>query len=792
MHNSEKTNLKLEAFTIYNCLVGIKKWPYYNFLSKKIVYGIFRGGFYNYHNVNMNGMKFFTTILFIAWFLMPAYVLGQAEKPTATIVSVNDAYCESGSSTFKIVFTGVSPFSFDYDVGPFFGFKKDNIGENTFEMTISPTETSIVTLTKVYDNNYQRPSGGSTEVFGSVEIRVDEMPKVNAGSDNEVCGYEYDMVGAITGTTTNLWWSKPGDDGSFNDSTILNAKFNGTTAGKYKHTLIAENGTCRAQDEVDITLKGRPKGEITNADNWQFCSTDGNTHELPIEVSFDGSGDFTYFLKDEDEKKYGPFSPSSQNDNQLITVSKKNAISFHSIEDGQGCSAVSADMKGSRTAIDVKPNVFAGDDVTANCGPEYILKAAISEATSGKWTSLTTGIAFADSSQHNSLIKATFENETTKDVKLRWTETTTDTLACASYDELNIKFIQAPALTLKSLSSEQICEDKSTTLSFDVKGNAPWIIDYNLGGISSSKTLTLTDKKLTVLGSDPDFAIGDNTIGITKIKDRFNCESALNLTQNVLVDQMPMANAGPDQDVCGVLVNLEAIPDFQQGEWMLSEGSFNEKSDPNTTFTANDFGILNLYWKERNGVCVDKDTVQISFFAAPYPLKDDTMLVVYAADSVKLNASVLTVGTGQWSILEPAITGAFIVDSDSYNTSLTNLNGKEIYKLEWKAIFEAAPEQCREKNYNVIIDSRPMLAPTGFSPDGNWVNDEFFIRGAKESSRLTVFNKHGKLVFKTDEFSDEYKWKGTDQSGAKLPPDTYLYVYQDTEVTIKNYLIIKY
>ncbi len=734
-------------------------------------------------------MKFFTTILFIAWFLMPAYVLGQAEKPTARIISGNDAYCKPGSTTLTIEFTGVPPFSFKYTEGAGTRWGGDNISSNTFNIPINYEETRIFTLINVYDKNYDIASGGDTVIGESVEIRVDEMPKVNAGSDNEVCGYEYDMAGAITGTTTNLWWSKPGDNGSFNDSTILNAKFNGTTAGKYKHTLIAENGTCRAQDEVDLTLKGRPSGEITNVADWNFCSTDGNAHELPIEVSLDGSGDFTYFLKDEDEKKYGPFITSSQNDNQLINVSKNNAISFYSIEDGQGCSAVATDMQGSRTAVDAKPNVFAGDDITANCGSEYNLEAAVSPATTGKWTSQTSGLVFADDSQHNSKITAAFgTNETFKNAKLRWTETTTSTLACASYDELNIKFIQLPALTLIPLSNDQICEDKSITLNLEPTGNAPWTIEYNLGGATLNKSLSVADKKLNILGSD--FAIGNNAINISKIKDSFNCESTLSISQNILVDDIPVANAGPDQDVCGVLVSLEAIPDFQQGEWMLSEGSFIEKSDPNTTFTANDFGILNLIWKETNGVCVDKDTVQISFFAAPYPLKHDTMLVVYAADSVKLNASVLAVGTGQWSILEPAITGAFVKDPNTNNTTLTGLTGKEIYKLEWKAILESAPEECREKIYTVFIDSRPILAPTGISPDGNTVNDVLEILGGKENSSLTVFNKHGKLVFKTDNYNND--WGGTDQSGAKLVPDTYLYVYQDDEVTIKNYLIIKY
>ena len=735
-------------------------------------------------------MKFFTTIFLIFCFLIPTYVFGQEKpKPTAKIVSSDVAFCESGSAIVKIEFTGAPPFKFNYTEGTTTYSNVESPGF-TFEKTVSPDNTTTITLTKVYDSNYTIFEGGSTEVTGSMEVRIDQMPTLDAGSDTEVCGYEYDMLGKVTGATTKVWWTDPGGSGSFNDTTILNAKFIGTLASEYELTLNAENGSCYATDEVDITLKGRPKGEITNLAPWPFCSTDETADALPIELKFIGKGGFTYALQDEDGNALGSFTSAGANHTNLVPVSTNKTISLSSLKDGQGCSAKATDLQGSRTATDVKPKVFAGDDVAVNCGPEYTLEASSSPATTGKWTSATAGIVFADNTGRNSLCTASFgANETFKNATLRWTETTTDALACASYDELNIKFIQPPALTLKPLSNNQICKDKSITLDFEVSGNAPWTIDYNLGGASLIKSLSLTDKQLNILG--PDFMIGNNSVNISKIKDSFNCESVLTIAQDILVDEKPMANAGFEQDVCGRTVHLDAEPSVGQGEWMLSTGLFEEKNVPNTTFIANNTGVLNLVWKETNGVCVDTDTVKVTFFDAPYPVKEvaDTF-VVYAAKMFELTALPLTVGTGQWSIQEPTVTGASITDASLYNASLSNLSTKQVYKLEWKAILESAPENCREKIYNVVIDSNPILAPTGISPDGDGINDVLEILGVKENSSLTVFNKHGKLVFKMDNYDNS--WGGTDQSGTKLAPDTYLYVYQDEGITIKNYLIIKY
>ena len=76
---------------------------------------------------------------------------------------------------------------------------------------------------------------------------------------------------------------------------------------------------------------------------------------------------------------------------------------------------------------------------------------------------------------------------------------------------------------------------------------------------------------------------------------------------NVTVDQMPVANAGPDQVL---IYTFETAMDAQQpeygkGEWAVKAGSgnFSDSDDPKTTVSNLSFGRNDFLWTVSNGVC---------------------------------------------------------------------------------------------------------------------------------------------------------------------------------------------
>jgi gliding motility-associated-like protein len=64
--------------------------------------------------------------------------------------------------------------------------------------------------------------------------------------------------------------------------------------------------------------------------------------------------------------------------------------------------------------------------------------------------------------------------------------------------------------------------------------------------------------------------------------------------------------------------------------------------------------------------------------------------------------------------------------------------------------------------------------PNAFTPNGDGMNDVFYIRGLPEYSRLIVFERSGKEVFQSDNYQND--WDGKNLNGVILESGTYWYV----------------
>jgi gliding motility-associated-like protein len=82
--------------------------------------------------------------------------------------------------------------------------------------------------------------------------------------------------------------------------------------------------------------------------------------------------------------------------------------------------------------------------------------------------------------------------------------------------------------------------------------------------------------------------------------------------------------------------------------------------------------------------------------------------------------------------------------------------------------------------------------PTGFSPNGDQVNDNLVFSGLANVSgkRLQIFNRWGKLVFVSNDYQND--WNGNNSSGEALPDDTYFYILEWGENEVhSDYLLLK-
>jgi gliding motility-associated-like protein len=89
----------------------------------------------------------------------------------------------------------------------------------------------------------------------------------------------------------------------------------------------------------------------------------------------------------------------------------------------------------------------------------------------------------------------------------------------------------------------------------------------------------------------------------------------------------------------------------------------------------------------------------------------------------------------------------------------------------------------------------PIVISTGFSPNGDGVNDEFVIQNIEKypGNELIVYNRWGTKVYSKENYENTWTGKST-KTNAVLPVGTYFYVLilKDEKHPIKGYVYLKY
>jgi gliding motility-associated-like protein len=738
-------------------------------------------------------MKLVYCISFFILLFCTRYTLF-SQEPTVTIISRDTAFCESGNALLKVKFTGSPPFAFAYkdDGAIFFEDGGGSIFGYEYEKTLSLNSTADITLHRVYDNNYQldindREGSGVGNVTGNMHVQIDRMPIVDAGNDTAVCGLSYVLEGHAFNELNTIWWSDMPAYGSFDNLNDPQANFSSYTSGTYTFTLNETSGKCEASDNVDITFYGNPRAHVDTGE-MRFCSSDNVADTIGVTINFSGNEPFTYVMQ-KSNSIFDPVTTSSQVENVKYIVDTPGVFTLYSVEDVNGCRALSADLTGSKRATDVKPNAFAGEN-NFLCGDEFVLQAQSSPNTIGSWSYTSTNIAIDEQELTNPNATVRYNSlDSFQEVKLVWNEITTDELSCPNSQEITLSFALKPEMELISIS-DHICEGDITTPEFLLTGNTPLTIEYTDGVSIYTKSNINTHHGQEILSplhtSDYDLSMVTE-YSFTKLTGAYGCETVYtDKLYTVTIDKAPFANAGYDTSVCNRQIELFATPSIGEGKW-IGLGQFSDEFDPYSEFMANNFGEQKLVWTEVNGVCISKDTVSVNFQEAPYPVNAGPDTIIYALDNIFLYALPVELGAGSWSILQGSAT---IEETSMHNSRLVNVR-EGIYELVWNV---SLPEStCPDIQDTVVIDSRNLLAPTGFSPNNDGVHDCFEIMGAENISnnKLSVFDKNGKLVFSRKNYANS--WKGTDRSGNILPTGTYYYIFEGDQLNspIKNYLIIK-
>lgn len=165
------------------------------------------------------------------------------------------------------------------------------------------------------------------------------------------------------------------------------------------------------------------------------------------------------------------------------------------------------------------------------------------------------------------------------------------------------------------------CAGDSARLVVNFAGTAPWYLNYSIDGTPQPEVKTYdinheifikTASEVALIGVRDSFCEGSIDTEIWKIQEFPN----------------PLAEAGPNQGVCGNVAVLGALPAQGVGVWSAVEGFFDDPADPLTNVTVDGPGTYKFYWTDKvEGCGTAKDSVEISF--SPFPetrMQNDTAI----------------------------------------------------------------------------------------------------------------------------------------------------------------------
>lgn len=180
----------------------------------------------------------------------------------------------------------------------------------------------------------------------------------------------------------------------------------------------------------------------------------------------------------------------------------------------------------------------------------------------------------------------------------------------------------------------------------------------------------------------------------------------------------------------------------------------------------------------QNGTCPEDTSsiIAISLFPQPAPVFAGIDTIIQAGDSVQLFGS--GTGTPFWlpvaGLSDPAVFNPVAAPAvtSTYTLVVTDANG--CINADTIAII------VEQLAFDGIISNY-------FSPDGDGINDAWYIEGIKlfPQSHVAVYNIYGQPVFEKEGYQND--WKGT-YKGSELPDGTYFYVltFSDTAKVYKG------
>ena len=522
----------------------------------------------------------------------------------------------------------------------------------SFSNSNSPTSTATVTVYGSYVLRWTVNNGGGCSTTDDVTINY--AATANAGPDQNKCGTLVATLAAVSPGAGTGTWTKISGPGTV---TFSNLNLNTSTAtvslpGSYVLRWTIDNaGTCATQDDVTITFADQASaGPDQNLCNTLVATLAANNPSL-------GTGTWT--------KVSGPGTVTFGNiniNNTTATVSLAGTYVLRwTIANGAFCSTQDD------VTISFAELANAGSDQDL-CG---ILVATLAgntpSAGTGTWTKVSGPGTVTFSNANSATSTATVSLYGT--YVLRWT--IANGVFCSTQDDVSITFADQANAGI----DQNVCNTLVATLA----ANAPTVGTGTWTKVSGPGTVTFGN--ININNTTATVSLYGTYILRWTIANGAFCSTQ----DDVTVRYAEQANAGPDQNLCGVLVATLAgnAPSAGTGTWTKVSGpgtvSFSNANLNTSTATVSLVGSYVIRWTiNNNGGCSTQDDVTINFAAAANAGEDQNLCGLFVAT---LEGNSSGVGTGTWTKISGP--GTVIFGNINLNNTTATVDAYGIYEFRW-------------------------------------------------------------------------------------------------------------
>ena len=610
-------------------------------------------------------------------------------------------------------------------------------GTATFNQPSNPNTKVTVNNFGIYTFIWKETNFGkynlNCENADTVVVEFLQQPSIVAPADFSVCGNDAVLDAPSTVPGAIRTWAYNGASTEVNTS-VSNPSFAnaGTDFGFHTFTITEANRKCIATDDVVVEFIEQPVA-VTMA-NYDTCGFRGILRANPHV----GTGKWTYI----GTGSVNITAPTS--DVSSVTVSQYGSHDFvWQVENKVPCTIARDTLTVNFIQI---PVAKAPADLSV-CGPVANLNASPSVGT-GIWTSPDADpVGFSNQNSPTttaSLIAPVVASYHT--YKYIWTETNGG--LCVSKDSVLVTYREPPLVDIEPDKSTCGLTETITatvgigTLRWDYLGNP-----LNFNGFSAPAA-AVTDVSVKTFGVHR-FRIIQNNGGA--------CAEDTAIIAITFFDN-PVAQAGPDDSICGFNYELQATASIGNGTWTKTSGpgtvTFQDNTDPNSAVTVSEEGEYVLQWSETNGIC-GPFTDDITIFFEEQPVANAGANITTCSIDAYLGATTTRFG-GEWTLLSgPDIANSTFSSTTDPNALFTG-NEFGIYTMVWS---EENQTKCAISTDTLVV--RLVQAPNAVTGgDLAACTDTIVLNGTRSvgNSYWKQISGPGTVMYGDSSIGDTKSW----------------------------------